>query len=573
MSFDPEAILPPGAKIKVVGVGGGGGNAVNTMIRTGLEGVDFVTANTDVQALRFSLSPSKVQVGKELTKGLGAGADPDIGREAALEDRHEIQQFLEGADMVFITAGMGGGTGTGGASVVAQIAKELGALTVAVVTKPFMFEGKRRKRYAEVGIERLREVVDTLITIPNQKLLQVADANLSMVDAFKIADDVLVNAVRGISDIINIPGTVNVDFADVKAVMANMGQALMGIGEGEGTDRAKIAASSAIKSPLLDDIDIEGATGVLVNISAGENVTLAEVNEACSVVQDAAHEDANFIFGAVIDESLGDKIKVTVIATGFPFENENDESIITGTRQSGVLNQPLPSKITSPVSKRLVVSQEQTPISSTIEVQRPEQPVSPEQRAPIDPIPEVTPAATPTSEVIAPPQASMHHQPAAAVPSPEPVATATPAVASQAISSDVGEFMDLTDQTFQNIEQPSKTSEGLFDEPESNPTSELNAPSALATQQSLAGESGQTENQQVKVSQQPVTLEGATAFDTPLDDLFSNMDGVDDIDKRIDEAFEMAEQLRKVEPLDQESDNDLEIPAFLRSEIKDLPLD
>src|SRR5687768_3085106 len=264
MTFDPENIMPPGAKIKVIGVGGGGGNAVNTMIKSNLEGVDFITCNTDIQSLRFSLAQHKIQVGKELTRGLGAGADPDIGREAALEDRHEIQQLLEGADMVFITAGMGGGTGTGGASVVAQIARELGALTVAVVTKPFQFEGKRRRKHAEIGVARLRECVDTLITIPNQRLLQVASPDLSMIDAFKMADEVLVNAVRGISDIINIPGMVNVDFADVKTVMSCMGQALMGVGSASGQSRAVEAARQAICSPLLEDIDIEGATGILV---------------------------------------------------------------------------------------------------------------------------------------------------------------------------------------------------------------------------------------------------------------------------------------------------------------------
>lgn len=309
-----------GAKIKVVGVGGGGGNAVNTMIRSGLEGVDFIVANTDAQALKASLAPHKIQLGKELTKGLGAGADPDIGRDAALEDRIELQEFLSDADMVFITAGMGGGTGTGAAAVVAQIARELGALTVAVVTKPFAFEGKRRRKHGEQGVARLRECVDTLITIPNQRLLQVATPDLSMLDAFKLADNVLVNAVRGISDIINTPGLINVDFADVKTVMSSMGHALMGIGYGTGAERALSAARQAISSPLLEDVDIEGATGILINITAGTNVSIMEVNNACMVIQEAAHDDANIIFGAVIDETLGDEIRITVIATGFPVE-------------------------------------------------------------------------------------------------------------------------------------------------------------------------------------------------------------------------------------------------------------
>lgn len=320
MNPEIESISLPNASIKVVGIGGGGGNAVSTMIKSGVEGVDFIALNTDIQALNLGLAPTKLQIGKELTRGLGAGADPDIGRDATLEDRHEIQQLLTGADMVFVTAGMGGGTGTGGASIVAQIARELGALTVGVVTKPFDFEGKRRRKYAEMGIARLRECVDTLITIPNQRLLQLATPDLTMIGAFKLADDVLVNAVKGISDIINIPGTINVDFADVKTVMSGMGLALMGIGAASGEGRAREAAIRAISSPLLEDVDIEGATGLLINISAGSKVTLLEVNEACSIIQDAAHEDANIIFGAVIDESLGDEIRVTVIATGFPSE-------------------------------------------------------------------------------------------------------------------------------------------------------------------------------------------------------------------------------------------------------------
>ncbi|MBQ50000.1 MAG: cell division protein FtsZ [Zetaproteobacteria bacterium] len=326
MSFNPEEILPPGANIKVIGIGGGGGNAINTMINTGIEGVEFIAANTDVQALNFSLAPKKIQIGKELTKGLGAGADPDIGRDAALEDRHAILEALEGANMVFVTAGMGGGTGTGGAAVAAQIARDMGALTVGVVTKPFGFEGKRRKGYADVGICRLQESVDTIITIPNQRLLQVASPDLSMVDAFKMADNVLVNAVKGISDIINIRGTVNVDFADVKTVMSCMGRALMGIGLAEGQDRARDAARQAVSSPLLEDVHIEGATGILINITSGSSISLMEVNEACSAVQEAAHEDCNIIFGAVIDENMGDLIRVTVIATGFPTEEGEEQT-------------------------------------------------------------------------------------------------------------------------------------------------------------------------------------------------------------------------------------------------------
>lgn len=313
-----------GASIKVIGVGGGGGNAVNTMVSTGVEGVEFIALNTDLQALRNSLANKKIQLGKELTKGLGAGAEPEIGREAALEDRQEIQEAIGDADMVFITAGMGGGTGTGAAPIVAQIAREMGVLTVAVVTKPFGFEGKRRKKHADAGIMRLRESVDTLITIPNQRLLEIADANTSMIDAFKLADDVLVNAVKGISDIINVPGTVNVDFADVRTVMSCRGLALMGIGSAEGEERSKQAALQAIRSPLLEDLDIEGATGILINITSGSNLSLREVHDACTIIQEAAHEDANVIFGAVIDENMGGAIRVTVIATGFSSEEYDD---------------------------------------------------------------------------------------------------------------------------------------------------------------------------------------------------------------------------------------------------------
>lgn len=322
-----------GAKIKVIGVGGGGTNAVSTMIRENLEGVLFSCVNTDIQSLNASPVENKIQIGKELTKGLGAGSNPTVGRDAALEDRHEIQEVLEGSDMVFITAGMGGGTGTGGATVLAQIAKDNGALTVGVVTKPFVFEGKRRRRQAEEGIKALKDTVDTLIVIPNERLLEIATPELSLVNAFKLADNILVNAVRGISDIINIPGKINVDFADVKSVMACTGQALMGIGKAQGNNRAIEAANQAISSPLLDDIDIEGASGVLINITAGKNVSLMEINEACSIIQEAAHEDANIIFGTVIDDSLEEEIRVTVIATGFSndIEATKTETIKTQT--------------------------------------------------------------------------------------------------------------------------------------------------------------------------------------------------------------------------------------------------
>jgi len=323
--FEIDQLGMQGAKIKVVGVGGSGCNALNTMIRTGLDGVEFITANTDRQALDASLAPLKLAIGQELTKGLGAGANPDIGRKAALEDYAKISETLSGADMVFITAGMGGGTGTGAAPVFAKIAKEVGALTVGVVTKPFLFEGKKRMRHAEQGMKILRESVDSLITIPNQRLLAISGATLSMMEAFKKADEVLLNAVQGISDLINHTGLINSDFADVKTIMQNKGLALMGIGYGEGEHRAVEAATNAISSPLLEDISIEGATGIIINITGGASLKIHEVNEATTLIMEAAHEDAEIIFGTVIDENIKDAVKVTVIATGLGIDGLTQE--------------------------------------------------------------------------------------------------------------------------------------------------------------------------------------------------------------------------------------------------------
>ena len=305
------------ARIKVIGIGGGGSNAVNTMIGSKLSGVDFMVANTDAQSLEASLAPVRIQLGGMVTKGLGAGANPEIGRRAALEDQEKIRDFLEGSDMIFITAGMGGGTGTGGAPVVARVAREVGALTVGVVTKPFIFEGKKRMRQADEGIEELKQCVDTLIVIPNQRLLSIAAKTTTMLEAFHKADDVLLQAVRGISDLIITPGLINLDFADVRTVMAEMGLALMGAASASGENRAIEAAQKAISSPLLEDISIQGARGVLINITGGPDMCLHEVNEAASMIQEEAHEDANIIFGAVIDENITDEIRITVIATGF----------------------------------------------------------------------------------------------------------------------------------------------------------------------------------------------------------------------------------------------------------------
>ncbi len=322
------------AKIKVIGVGGGGGNAINNMISSELRGVEFIVANTDAQALEMSLADTKVQLGKNLTKGLGAGAKPQVGRDAAEESAEEIKEALAGSDMVFITAGMGGGTGTGAAPVIAEISKEVGALTVAVVTRPFTFEGKRRKKLAEEGLEKLKNVVDTIITIPNDRLRSLADARTPIMEMFKKADEVLYYAVRGISDLIVVQGYINVDFADVRTVMAEMGMALMGTGFGTGERRAMEAVQMAIANPLLEDISISGARGILMNITASsETLSMEEVDQASSLIYEEAHEDANIIWGTVFDDSLGDEIRVTVIATGIgkdqPMAEDIDPAVVT----------------------------------------------------------------------------------------------------------------------------------------------------------------------------------------------------------------------------------------------------
>src|SRR6187401_687409 len=315
LTLDGEARR--GAKIKVVGVGGGGSNAVNRMVEVGLGGVEFIVANTDLQALDHNLAGVKLQIGHKITKGLGAGADPNIGRQAALEDTDNIIQTLSGADMIFVTTGLGGGTGTGAAPVIASLASELGALTIAVVTKPFRFEGKKRALQAEAGLEALRECVDTVITIPNERLLSIIDRRTTLNEAFVLADDVLRQAIQGISDLILVPGLINLDFADVKTIMSGMGVAMMGTAIAEGNTRAIDAANRAISSPLLEDASVKGARGVIINVTGGPDMSLLEVNEALTVIQEAAHEDANIIFGAVVDPELHGRVKITVIATGF----------------------------------------------------------------------------------------------------------------------------------------------------------------------------------------------------------------------------------------------------------------
>jgi len=325
MFFELDPSYENHANMKVVGIGGAGGNAVNRMIGAGLSGVDFIAINTDAQDLKTSQASHQVQIGSRLTKGLGAGADPEIGRKAIEEDRDLVAETLVGADMVFVTGGMGGGTGTGASPIVAEIAKDQGALTIGVVTKPFEFEGRKRMSRALMGIEELKERVDTLIVIPNQRLLALASKETLLTDAFKMADEILLQATKGISELITVPGLINLDFADVKTVMAEMGDALFGIGYGTGENRAKEAATQAISCPLLDNVSILGAKGVLVNITGGPGMTLLEVHEAASLITEASGEDANIIFGAVIDENLKDGLRVTVIATGFGNHNHKNE--------------------------------------------------------------------------------------------------------------------------------------------------------------------------------------------------------------------------------------------------------
>jgi len=317
LEFDDGEASPGRPVIKVIGVGGGGGNSINTMIEGGIEGVDFIVANTDCQVLEANQAAIKVHLGKSLTKGLGAGANPEIGRAAALEDASRVAEALAGADLVFFTAGMGCGTGTGAAPVIAQVARDLGALTVGVVTKPFAFEGSQRKKKASGGINELAKAVDALIVIPNDRLISLAGLKMTLKDAFAMVDNVCLNAVRGISDLVTVPGLINVDFADVRTIMTGMGKALMGTGRGSGDKRAIEAAQQAISSPLLEDVSINGATGILINITGGSDLTLAEMNEACSLIEEAADPEANIIFGSVIDAHAGDEVRITVIATGF----------------------------------------------------------------------------------------------------------------------------------------------------------------------------------------------------------------------------------------------------------------
>jgi len=362
-TFDDTTALS--AKIKVIGVGGGGGNALNNMIKQNLRGVDFIVANTDAQAIDGSAAPTKLQLGSHITRGLGAGANPQIGREAAEAERERIAEFMQDTDMVFVTAGMGGGTGTGAAPVIAEVAREMGVLTVAVVTKPFHFEGKRRMRQAEAGIAELRKHVDTLITIPNQKLIGAVGKNTSMLEAFRKADDVLLQAVRGISELITHTGYINVDFADVRSVMREtQGMAMMGSGIASGENRAIEAAEMAISSPLLEDVDIHGAQGILVNVTGNEDMTLAEYDEAVSIIQNMADEDANIICGMVYDSEIGDELRVTVVATGL--SGEPQVRVVAGTREQEQARHPLPDLDRTPVARpRMSVAGKGKPVSTS----------------------------------------------------------------------------------------------------------------------------------------------------------------------------------------------------------------
>ena len=540
MAFDPQEVSAPGAKIKVVGVGGGGTNAVSTMIRSNIEGVEFVAANTDVQSLRFALAPNKIQIGKELTKGLGAGADPDIGRDAALEDRHELQETLGGSDMVFVTAGMGGGTGTGGASIVSQIARENGALTVGVVTKPFSFEGKRRRKHAELGIARLKEHVDTLVVIPNDRLLKIATPDLSMLEAFKMADTVLVNAVRGISDIINIPGTINVDFADVKTVMSSMGHALMGIGTATGENRAKEAAYQAISSPLLEDVDIEGATGILINITAGEKISLVEINEACSIIEDAAHEDANIIFGAVIDENMKDSIRITVIATGFPTAEDEDFMIPERESSSSSYYRRSNRQDRPGASSKMPPSSRDMSFNSIIN--------EPQEDKAGSPLTQTEESQTQAQKEDIDDHNSMSH----------------------IDDSDLARFtLEQVGQSSQPSVDDTIKEENLKVDPEINLTGNTTEQSKENIQ-SIEEKSINQASESI-LSEAPTQQQTSPKFDSESEGEFFLDDGgqlTDDIDRRIDEALELAEKVRSLDS----KEDDLDVPAFLRSNHKDINL-
>ncbi|MCW4602863.1 cell division protein FtsZ [Janibacter hoylei] len=427
------------AVIKVVGIGGGGVNAVNRMIEVGLKGVEFIAINTDAQALLMSDADVKLDVGRELTRGLGAGADPEVGKKAAEDHAEEIEEVLKGADMVFVTAGEGGGTGTGGAPVVAKIAKSLGALTIGVVTRPFTFEGRRRANQAESGIGALRDEVDTLIVIPNDRLLSISDRAVSMLDAFRSADQVLLSGVQGITDLITTPGLINLDFADVKSVMQGAGSALMGIGSARGEDRAVQAAELAISSPLLE-ASVDGAHGVLLSIQGGSDLGLFEINEAARLVQEAAHPEANIIFGAVIDDALGDEVRVTVIAAGFdggvPQQRPDDRAL--GQVQSGGQSRQAPTQQRPAQQAPAQPQQQAVPAQQRPAQAQPQQQAAPAQQAPAQAQPQQQ--AAPAQQ--APAQAQPQQQAAPAQQAPAQPKQATPP---RQVTFDDGDDLDVPD--------------------------------------------------------------------------------------------------------------------------------
>jgi cell division protein FtsZ len=569
--LDKSASPAQGAKIKVIGVGGSGGNAVNTMIRSGLTGVEFTAVNTDRQALQASLAEVKIPIGGELTKGLGAGANPEVGRRAALEDYHKIADVLAGADMVFVTAGMGGGTGTGAAPVIAKIAKELGILTVGVVTKPFDFEGRKRARQALDGIRFLRESVDSLITIPNQRLLSIAGNHMSFMDAFKKADEVLLNAVQGISDLINHTGLINTDFADVRTIMANKGLALMGTGLGEGEHRAVEAATNAISSPLLENISVDGATGLIINVTGGPDLTAFEVNEATTLIMEAAHEDAEIIFGSVIDEAMKNKVKITVIATGIGANAAIDQvlglapatsigperappitvqSSMAGTQAEGLPSMasraaqpahipqpPLPER---PMEMRANVA----PASAAAAVapMMPSHMAQPAQQAAPQPMAQPMPAAQPTPPPVqhyhAHPMAQPMAQPAAApARAPEPKASIDQIIPSASIA-EVDAHLDA---------QVKNDFEPMAAAPESAPMQNVQRPAPIAAQYGMIQQE-QVEMFEARVESNPVPNEGA---------------GARARDARA-ESLARAQQIARSLGVTNLTDDEYDIPTFIR---------
>ncbi len=566
--FELEENISIGANIKVVGVGGGGSNAVSTMIESEMSGVEFIVANTDIQALNANKAAGKIQLGLDLTKGLGAGANPDVGRRAAIESYNEIVEKLEGSDMVFVTAGMGGGTGTGGAPVVAKIARELGALTIGVVTRPFVFEGKRRQKHAEGGLQELKENVDTLIVIPNQKLLAIAGDKTPLTETFKKADEVLLQAVKGISDLINIRGLINLDFADIRTVMQAKGLALMGTGYAKGENRAVEAATAAISSPLLENIKIDGATGIIINVTGGSDLSLYEVNEASTLITEAAHEDAEIIFGAVIDENMKDEVRVTVIATGFADPEHKIQSVDTMARMQDFLNTapstsmpkielpPIPSFQHSTAQSMTMPQPPGAPQPAPTQpmYQAPVQQPAPQQyyQAPVQQ-PVQQPAAPQAPQFALPayltPQAPVAHQPMhASQPEPTPVIPQAPPHAQSPVTPHFQQNV--------NVAPPIEVPEMIHPAQMAQP----------APQQAVAPQAAAQPQAEGNVSARDMLIAKAKAFKESQDlkqrhhqpeQLSMN---VDPTEQSLEEARRMAREVLS-SPF---SSQNLEVPAFIR---------